>query len=164
MLLPLEKRQLSQHVSSTLLQRLTNHFCELTKICKARQTSSLLSAFQSFLHLNSSMHSWRRWFRLKQILHARTCTMQYKTHSLHMQYSAHISKHTQQPLALADTIAISTLSLVVCVPFQKKNHLHNVCFPQTVWTTGTLCRFPAGKCFKLTLGNGPSANATQLHP
>lgn len=51
---------------------------------------------------------------------------------IHTQRGAHISKHTQQPLALADTIAISTLSLVVCVPFQKKNHLHNVCFPQTV--------------------------------
>lgn len=81
-----------------------------------------------------------------------------------MQCSAHMCKHTQQPLALADTVAISTPFLVVHALFQKKNHLHNVCFPQTVRTTGTLCRFPAGKCFKLTSGNGPSTNAVLLHP
>lgn len=71
---------------------------------------------------------------------------------------------SKEPLALAEVIAISTPFLVVCALFQKKNHLHNVCFPQTARTIGTLCRFPAGKCFTLTLGNGPSANAMQLHP
>lgn len=45
--------------------------------------------------------------------------------------SVHMSKHTQRPLALADMITISTPFLVVCVSFQKKNHLHNVCFPPT---------------------------------
>lgn len=81
-----------------------------------------------------------------------------------MQSSAYMSERTQRPLDWVDTIAISIVFLAVCILFQKKNHLHNVCFPQMVWTTGTLCRFPAGKCFKLTSGNGPATNDALLYP
>lgn len=41
-----------------------------------------------------------------------------------MQCSAHIGKNAQQPLDLADTIAITTLFLDVCVPFQKKKNIY----------------------------------------
>ena len=112
--------------------------------------------------ISISIHSSMR--DLQSSIFCFHCHIHAKQTTKNIYNSLHMSKNTQQPLALADMITISTLFLVVHISFQKKNHLHNVCFPQTVWTTGALCRFPAGKCFKLTSGNGPATNAALLYP
>lgn len=50
---------------------------------------------------------------------------------MYIWFNGHIRKHSQRLLTLADTVAISSQSLVVCVPFQKKRIIYIMCvFPK----------------------------------